>query len=148
MVHPWPQTPQGESVAQPGTPLLLILNLIFKIDIKQVHVNMCNSFFEKKVYGQKHPEEADECRNNIPYITHFILSKYCQKCGTRQSVPRRGHWFSSVELKVGHQLSWRWGSIELYRPLTGVTCVLSIFLVESLFQAGYDISLHLVPFVG
>ena len=33
VVHPLPQTPQGEPVAKPGTPLLIILSLVCKSDI-------------------------------------------------------------------------------------------------------------------
>ena len=38
-VHLRPQTPQGESVANPETPPLIILGLVFKYDIKEVHGN-------------------------------------------------------------------------------------------------------------
>ena len=84
VVHPWPQTPQGESVAEPGTVLLIVLSLQNKFDIMMVHCNLSNLFvffvffFKKEVCRQKHPRKADKCRNNISYVNHFILSKYCQ----------------------------------------------------------------------
>ena len=34
-------------------------------------------FFLKKVRGQKHHKEVDECRNDFPYINHFLLGRYC-----------------------------------------------------------------------
>ena len=39
VVHPRLQTPQGESVAKPETPLLIILILVCKYDMKGVHGN-------------------------------------------------------------------------------------------------------------
>ena len=44
MVYPRPQTPQGESVAKPETPLLIILS----ISCKEVHGNMFSPLFEKQ----------------------------------------------------------------------------------------------------
>ena len=41
MVHPRPQTPQGEPVAKPGTILLIILNLVCKSDIKEALYIVC-----------------------------------------------------------------------------------------------------------
>ena len=35
VVHPRSQTPQGELVAKPGTPLLITLSLICEFDIKE-----------------------------------------------------------------------------------------------------------------
>ena len=32
-------------------------------------------FFEKEGRERKHPREADKCRNSIPYINYFIVSK-------------------------------------------------------------------------
>ena len=45
VVHPRPQTPQGESVAKPETPLLIILRAVCKCHIKEVHINYSNPFF-------------------------------------------------------------------------------------------------------
>ena len=39
VVHPRLQTPQGESVAKPEKPLLIILILVCKYDMKEVHGN-------------------------------------------------------------------------------------------------------------
>ena len=36
VVHPQPQTPQGESIAEPGTPLLIIFSIVCKSDIEEV----------------------------------------------------------------------------------------------------------------
>ena len=38
MVYPWLQAPQGESVAQPGTLLLIIFSVVYKSDIKEAIV--------------------------------------------------------------------------------------------------------------
>ena len=76
--HPRPQRPQGELVTKPETLLLIILSLVCKHDIKEVHGNKSIPVFKKKVLGWKHQREVDNCRNSSPYIGHFILSKYWQ----------------------------------------------------------------------
>ena len=45
VVHPRPQTPQGESVAKPETPLLIILSIACKYE---VHGNLFSPSFEKQ----------------------------------------------------------------------------------------------------
>ena len=40
-------TLQGESVAKPGTPLPIILNIVCKSHIEQVRGNLSNPFFRK-----------------------------------------------------------------------------------------------------
>ena len=45
MVHPRPKTLQGEPVAKHGTPLLIILNLVCKFDIKEAHSALSNQLF-------------------------------------------------------------------------------------------------------
>ena len=83
MVHPRPQTPQGESVAQPATPLLIILSIACKYE---VHGNLFSPLFEIKVRGQKHP------RNSIPNISQYITIKDCQHQAYDNQCPRRaGH---------------------------------------------------------
>ena len=52
VVHPQPQTPQEESVAKQGIPLLIILSLVCKSDIKKVLGNMPRPLFEKNVRWQ------------------------------------------------------------------------------------------------
>ena len=47
VVHPRPQTPQGESVAKPETPLLIILSITCKSDMQEVHCNLFSPFFDK-----------------------------------------------------------------------------------------------------
>ena len=68
-------------IVKPGTLLLIILSLICKSDIKEVHGKLSNPLCGKDVGGQKHPREMDKCRNAIPYMNHFIISnileKYC-----------------------------------------------------------------------
>ena len=72
VVYLRPQTPQGELVAKPGTLLLISLISICKSDIKDVHGNVSNPFFEKNVRREKHHRKVGKCRNSIPYINHFI----------------------------------------------------------------------------
>ena len=72
VVYLGPQTPQGELVAKPGTLLLISLISICKSDIKDVHGNVSNPFFEKNVRREKHHRKVGKCRNSIPYINHFI----------------------------------------------------------------------------
>ena len=43
--HPRPQKPQGESVAKPETPLLIILSIACKYE---VHGNLFSPLFEKQ----------------------------------------------------------------------------------------------------
>ena len=64
VAHLWPLTLQKLSVAETGTLPLIILSLEFKCDIKVFHGNLSKPFFEKKVRGQKHPTDADKCRNS------------------------------------------------------------------------------------
>ena len=45
MVHPRPQTPQGESVAKPETPMLIILGIACKY---HVHGNLFSPLFDKQ----------------------------------------------------------------------------------------------------
>ena len=45
VVHPRPQTPQGESVAKPETPLLIILSIACEY---AVHGNLVSPLFEKQ----------------------------------------------------------------------------------------------------
>ena len=90
-----PQPRQGESGAKPETPMLIILSLVCKFDI--FRGNLSNPFFEKKVLAEKHPREADKCRNNISYIDHLILCKYCQtRVEDKQYPERAGHHSSSL----------------------------------------------------
>ena len=80
MIHPWPQTPHGEeSIAMPET----FLRLISKSHIQEVHGNLSNPFFKKKVRGQKHSREANKCR--IIYAV-FIFSNYTDFCYMAESV--------------------------------------------------------------
>ena len=78
VVNPRSHTPQEESFAKPGTPLLIILSLICKSYIELVQANLSSTFFIKKLCGQKYPREKDKCRNSIPYINHCVQGKYCQ----------------------------------------------------------------------
>ena len=45
VVHPWPQTPQRESVAKPEHPLLIILSIACEYD---VNGNLFSSLFKKQ----------------------------------------------------------------------------------------------------
>ena len=70
--------PQGEPVAKPGTRQLIILNITCESDIKKVHGKLSNPLFRENVHGRKHPGEVNTCKNNIPYINHFILCNQFQ----------------------------------------------------------------------
>ena len=84
MVNLCPETTHGESVAKHGKLRLIILILICKSDMKETHGNLSNPFPEQKVHGQKHP--------SIPYISHFMLSNYCQHPVQDNHSPRRA-WY-------------------------------------------------------
>ena len=54
VVNPRHQTPQGQSVAKPGTALNYIL-VGYKHDIKESKGNKFNPIFKENIQGQKHP---------------------------------------------------------------------------------------------
>ena len=66
LVHPRPQTPQGESVAKFGTSLLIILSVACQSHIEEVPFLFC---------GQKHPWEVDLCRNRVS-VSHTLIISY------------------------------------------------------------------------
>ena len=76
MVHPRPLTLQGESVAEPETPPQIIL--IMWIWYKRGPWQLVEAVRLKRNPGQRHPRYVHKCRDSIPYVNHFILSKYCQ----------------------------------------------------------------------
>ena len=84
VVHPRPQTPQGESVAKPETPLLIMLSIACK---HEVHGNFFSPLFEREVRGQKHPREMVINRNSMPNISQYITSKGCQHRYRTTSAP-------------------------------------------------------------
>ena len=89
VVHPQPQTPQGDSVAKSETLLLIILSIVW---YKGGPWTLVQSVFQKKVRGQKHPWKVDNCRNSSPYIKHFISNKYWQHpVKDNQCTERAGH---------------------------------------------------------
>ena len=75
MVHPRPQTAQGEFVTEPKTHLLIILSLVCRYYIEKIHSKQSNPFCKTNISGQKHHRKVDKCRNSSQYIRHFILSK-------------------------------------------------------------------------
>ena len=54
VVHPRPQTLQGESVVKPETLLLTIPSLLYDSDINEGYRKLSKPLFEKIVLGQKH----------------------------------------------------------------------------------------------
>ena len=54
MVNPRHQTPQGQSVAKPGTPLWKILVGNVRMNTKESDGNMFNPIFKENAQGQKH----------------------------------------------------------------------------------------------
>ena len=67
VVGPRPQTPQGESVAKPETPLLIILGIACKYD---VHGNLFSPLFEKQSPWTKTSlREMVNNSNSIPKIS-------------------------------------------------------------------------------
>ena len=99
-------------LAKPGTPVM-ILSIICKSHIEEVRGNLSNPFFcaffffEKIVYVQKHPREVDMCRNRVPHINQFILSKYSQHPVQEnqylETVERAGQHRPSLSPPVRHQ---------------------------------------------
>ena len=75
MVHPRTQTPQGESVVKPESPLQIILSIACKYE---VHGNLFSPLFEKQSPWTKHPREVVKNRKSIPNISQYKTSKDCQ----------------------------------------------------------------------
>ena len=60
VVHPRPQTSQGELVAKPGTLLVITLSLVYKSDILEVQGNLSNICYaqtSKRTFNKLHPCE-------------------------------------------------------------------------------------------
>ena len=92
VVHPRPQMPQREPFAKAETLLLIILSLVHNSDIKQTHCISSNPLFKKNVRGQKHPRNADKCRNSIPNTQHFRLHDKSKDTVQENQCPERaGH---------------------------------------------------------
>ena len=72
MVHPPPQTPQGESVAKPETLLLIIISLVCKHDTKDVFDYLSSKCFQKVVRGHKYHRKVDKegTLSHILIISH------------------------------------------------------------------------------
>ena len=60
VVHPRPQTLQGESVVKPETLLLIIPSLLCDSDINEGYRKVSKPLFEKIVREQKHQREAEK----------------------------------------------------------------------------------------
>ena len=74
MAHPRPQTPQGESVAMPETPLLILLS----VALNMRSMATCSVRYSKsKVRAQKHPREVVK---NIYHSKHFSTGTL-HRCG-------------------------------------------------------------------
>ena len=74
-----------------------------RVLLHMIHILLFNTgyVFKKKVRRQKHHREADKCRNNIPYIKHFILSEYCQYPVQYKQYPERsGHHRPSLPIQL------------------------------------------------
>ena len=67
------QSPQqGESIVKPGTPLLIILSLVCKSDMKEVHGNLSNPLSKEKVRGQN----ILEVWINAAIVSHILINAY------------------------------------------------------------------------
>ena len=60
VVHPRPQTLQGESVVKPETLLPIIPSLLYDYDINEGYRKLFKPLFEKIVLGQKHQREVEK----------------------------------------------------------------------------------------
>ena len=81
VVHPRPQTPQGESVAKHETLLLIILNIVSKYEIKDVRETATIRFFKRKsvdgnILGRWTIVETEPHTLNISCQIHFGKSIY------------------------------------------------------------------------
>ena len=80
-------TPQGESVAKPETPLLIILSIACRYD---VHVNFSVRYSKSKVQGQKHPREVVKNKKSIPKHKSIHNKQRLSTSGIGQPVPEKG----------------------------------------------------------
>ena len=77
-------------MAQPAT--RVILNIVCQSDIEEFHGNMSNPSFEKKVRGQKHPREVNNCKTVLHTLIIFILCKFSQHSAQDNKLSERaGH---------------------------------------------------------
>ena len=75
VVLQWPQRPQGDSTAKPGT---LLLNFVWKSDIEEVHGNLSNSWYDRCFNHQRH--EWNIWHGRIMILNRMYLQPiFCQR---------------------------------------------------------------------
>ena len=80
VVHPRPQTPERRLDSQPGTRLLVILNLVCKFDIKEGHGNSSNPFSKRKSMERNIITKPSSFAYNIRFV-YAIVWKFCTEHG-------------------------------------------------------------------
>ena len=111
VVHPRPQTPQGESVAKPETPLLIILSIACKWGPWQ-HVQSIIRKAKKR--GQKHPREVVKNRNSIPNIKVNTLQAKIVNIRYRTTSAREG------QATTGHPFPHQQTHNYMLRPISRI----------------------------
>ena len=97
VVHPRPQTLQGESVVKPETLLLIIPSLLYYSDINEGYRKVSNPLFEKIVLGQKHQREVEKAEtvsqklivSILMYYQHLVKDNQCPERAGRHPFPRQ-----------------------------------------------------------
>ena len=97
VVHPRPQTLQGESVVKPETLLLIIPSLLYYSDINEGYRKVSKPLFEKIVFGQKHQREVEKAETVSPklivsilmYYQHLVKDNQCPERAGRHPFPRQ-----------------------------------------------------------
>ena len=97
VVHPRPQTLQGESVVKPETLLLIIPSLLYYSDINEGYRKVSKPLFEKIVLGQKHQREVEKAEtvsqklivSILMYYQHLVKDNQCPERAGRDPFPRQ-----------------------------------------------------------
>ena len=130
MVHPRPQTPQGESVAKPETPLLIILSIACKWGPWQ-HVQSVIQKAKsvlKTILGR-----VVKNRNSIPNKSQYITSKDSQH-PYRTTIAREG------QATTGHPFPHQQTHNYMLRPISRIQThsYIYIYIYVYSYKLSYD----------
>ena len=115
-----------------GTLLLIIISLVCKSDIKEVHYNFSNLF--TNVRGQKNSSEVYKCRNSIPNINHFILNDIYHQH------PVRGNKCLKGRATIGHPFAH-----QLHIVISFYNSHRFVILIQIIYKGTLPVSIRTKP---